>query len=223
MFNKPYFLAQYESLVKSLKSSYIWIEVGQEYEHEDIGASYQASERVPFGNLTSAFGNMQRSTFDSFGSTSYPDLFTADANHATTITADANHATAITANANHATAINTDFASSQSTITVADGVVIVLPKEPKHVDKHALLFFQFPVDQLSQVTRDVLKNVKLMPASKQIEEIAEVLFSCMLPVVGFYPDTDHYKSAENAVFRVYSHLASLKMKVDANITFKVFF
>jgi len=197
--------------------------VGQEYEHEDIGASYQASERVPFGNLTSAFSNMQRSTFDSFGATSYPDLFTVDANHATAITANANHAAAITANANHAATINTDFASSQSTITVADGVVIVLPKQPKHVDKHALLFFQSPVDQLSQITRDVLKNVKLVPASKQIEEIAEVLFSCMLPVVGFYPDTDHYKSAENAVFRVYSHLASLKMKVDTNITFKVFF
>ncbi len=83
--------------------------------------------------------------------------------------------------------------------------IIVLSK----VDKHNLWLFQLPVDQLSSLTRQIVSNPKLQPALKQREELADLIFRSIFPIVGLYPHPNHYQDALKSVWRAYPHLASL--------------
>ena len=109
----------------------------------------------------------------------------------------------------HTSKINTDFATIQTTVELADNVIIVLSNVKNEVDKHNLLLFQLPVDQLSSLTRQIVSNPKLQPALKQREELADLIFRSIFPIVGLYPHPNHYQDALKSVWRAYPHLASL--------------
>lgn len=197
-------LGEYEQLVESLKANYSWDD------DSDVENGFGgATSRQVFTNLTDVYANstnsMSRSTFALFGSNNYPDLTLGGIPKAF---------------GGFANGINTDFATSQSTIAIADNIVITLPKHIEEVSSDVLELLVFPADQLNSVTRSVLADPKLNPTEKHRQEVAEILFSSMISVVGLYPHKDHYKDAVRSVLRAYPHLNTLIVHRLTRKTFK---
>ena len=153
---------------------------------------------------------MSRSTFELFGSSDYPDLTLGGIPKA-----------ALIFGQGFANGFNTDFATSQNTIAIADNIVITLSRQIEEASSGVMELLIFPADQLNSVTRSVLADPKLNPTEKHWQEVVEILFSFMIPVVGLYQHKDHYKDAVRSVLRAFPHLNTLIVYRLTRKTFKV--